>query len=475
MIKLERQVINNWGKNKVFMSRLTDIEKQLITHNRRLQKLKEQQAFQGISVDPKIPMEIEDIEKKIAGLRVERQNLVKKQNSTSESSSTHFEELPKEDETPDQKTESPLASKSKKSLLDKFRDQVWGGIGAIVTIIGVIVATLTLYVTVYPFDDPTTTPTSTLTAISTEAVTPTPTPTPVLASTPTSSPVSPSITPNSSLVTYTGNLAIPLISGLGPKVYLTSFDGQGLNGPNPVALDAQQPIFSSDGRSILVKAVIEGQSGIHKLTASGFNPELSIPRKGVAWPVLSPDGQTVMFSETTLDFRLHIKKPDEIVEEVFIDGFPIFAQNLLWSEDNQLVFQACATWLKELDNCGIWVTNANDIDPQRVIDGKDGYPMALRKGILAYMSQIDGDWEIYLLPLGGGPAINLTNNNFADGLPAISPDGNGIAYISNESGDWGLWTMDLNGQNKKWMFNIDPGRGTIDLDQWATERMSWRR
>ena len=94
---------------------------------------------------------------------------------------------------------------------------------------------------------------------------------------------------------------------------------------------------------------------------------------------------------------------------------------------------------------------------------------------MAYMlREPNKDWDIYLTSIDGGEALNLTDNDFEDGLPAISPDGDTVAYISNESGNWGLWTVDIHGQNKQFWFNIDPSRGTFDTDQWGKERMSWR-
>jgi hypothetical protein len=51
------------------MTDAADIQRLLDTHMRRLQKLKEQQAHQGINTDPQIVIEIEDIEATIDGLR----------------------------------------------------------------------------------------------------------------------------------------------------------------------------------------------------------------------------------------------------------------------------------------------------------------------------------------------------------------------------------------------------------------------
>ncbi len=51
------------------MSQLNDIKKLITTTDRRLQKLKQRQAQQGINTDPAVAMEIEDLEEKLADLR----------------------------------------------------------------------------------------------------------------------------------------------------------------------------------------------------------------------------------------------------------------------------------------------------------------------------------------------------------------------------------------------------------------------
>jgi predicted nucleic acid-binding Zn-ribbon protein len=53
------------------MSRRDEIEALITTHQRRLQKLNEQLAYEGKSADPKVSMEIEDIETKITELQLE--------------------------------------------------------------------------------------------------------------------------------------------------------------------------------------------------------------------------------------------------------------------------------------------------------------------------------------------------------------------------------------------------------------------
>ncbi len=46
----------------IFMSFINDLKRLIAIHNRRLQKLMEQKAILGLFADPRISIEIEDIE-----------------------------------------------------------------------------------------------------------------------------------------------------------------------------------------------------------------------------------------------------------------------------------------------------------------------------------------------------------------------------------------------------------------------------
>lgn len=68
------------------MARKNDLKKLLATKTRRLQKLKEKEALQGVSVDPQILIEIEDLELEIEKLQAELMSLdtVFDENTTSD-------------------------------------------------------------------------------------------------------------------------------------------------------------------------------------------------------------------------------------------------------------------------------------------------------------------------------------------------------------------------------------------------------
>jgi Tol biopolymer transport system component len=66
--------------------------------------------------------------------------------------------------------------------------------------------------------------------------------------------------------------------------------------------------------------------------------------------------------------------------------------------------------------------------------GYEGEPTFSPDGqTIAYVADRDGNFEIYLQQISGGPALNLTRNPAQDIQPAFSPDGREIAFVSNRS------------------------------------------
>jgi Tol biopolymer transport system component len=241
-------------------------------------------------------------------------------------------------------------------------------------------------------------------------------------------------------------------------------------------------LFSRDGQALTAVGTVGNFAGVFVVDRNGQAPRQLNERNLAHWPVWSPDGSQIIFADLGLDngkiFRQSSQGAATNADfiEVRANNITLVGRNLTWTEDNRLIFRECAYWLGQSGVCGIWVTNPDTPDPQRVVPTLD-FPLDAKNGLLAYLSNADGDWEIYLVSLNGGQAQNLTNNgaNSQDGLATFSPDGQSIAYISNEAGAWAIWTINLNNFEKRQWFVIDAQLGTIDLNFWAEERMSWTR
>ena len=77
---------------------------------------------------------------------------------------------------------------------------------------------------------------------------------------------------------------------------------------------------------------------------------------------------------------------------------------------------------------------------------------------IAFMSDRDWNWEIYLMDNDGGNLRNLTNNPGDDQHPSWSPGGKQIVFTTDRSGkDWNrqIYVMDADGGNQRNLSNND--------------------
>ena len=62
---------------------------------------------------------------------------------------------------------------------------------------------------------------------------------------------------------------------------------------------------------------------------------------------------------------------------------------------------------------------------------------------IAFISNRDGNNEIYVMDADGSNQTNLTNNDVYDDFPNWSPDGTKIAFASARDGNVEIYVMDI--------------------------------
>jgi len=89
---------------------------------------------------------------------------------------------------------------------------------------------------------------------------------------------------------------------------------------------------------------------------------------------------------------------------------------------------------------------------------------------LAFTGQRNGDFDIYLVPSGGGPEIRLTTAPGLDDGPEYSPDGRWIYFNSSRTGRMQIWRMRPDGSGQEqltfdhlnnWFPHLSPDGETV--------------
>jgi len=75
---------------------------------------------------------------------------------------------------------------------------------------------------------------------------------------------------------------------------------------------------------------------------------------------------------------------------------------------------------------------------------------------IAYVSDIAGDYEIWLMDVDGGNPRRLTNSDGIDTRPCWSLDGNRIMFVSNRNGNQQIWIMNKDGSDAQQLTTAAP-------------------
>ncbi len=159
----------------------------------------------------------------------------------------------------------------------------------------------------------------------------------------------------------------------------------------------------------------------------------------------------------------------------------VIGSNPVWTASDQIVYRGCNTWAGG-GSCGMfsvgsWATKrtSNGELPRKLVDGTSITPTDAKNGLIAYMSRESGDWEAFVVREDGSGKINVSNSpGIQDGLPTLSPDGRWVAFASNRDGTWGIFVTPVAGGDVQKLFDFPSAApwGTGDRD-WSNERISW--
>lgn len=239
-----------------------------------------------------------------------------------------------------------------------------------------------------------------------------------------------------------------------------------------VADFAHQPAFRPDGLRLAVDGLGGGRNDLWSLNLDGSGWQQMTRHPDDQFPTWSPDGGAVAFSSTRQGdgvYRLYFH--DDLIRtsvtHQITGDYPVMLPN--W----EVVFSGCNYGWGDGSKCGLWSVE-DGLMPQQLTGVPQDIPNDGTAHEVLFLRTTEGNWDVYRVAVDGGEAVRLTTRAGRDGPAAFSPDGQSIAFLSEDGGEWALYVMTLTGTEMSQQVRL-PAGGNLDSgpSPWFRERISW--
>lgn len=186
------------------------------------------------------------------------------------------------------------------------------------------------------------------------------------------------------------------------QLYMVRSDGTHMQQITNSPSDDSSPAWSWDGKWLAFSSNQSGNSDIYRIQPNGKNrQQLTFDGSQEIYPVWLPNNQALLFSSN------RAASPD------------LYQVNL--AGETRLIFQSRLQDLRPvISSDGVWV---------------------------AFVSSMDGNFDIYKVRMDGSDLQNLTNDESWNTHPVWSQDGAWIVFASDRTGNFDIYKMRTDGSN----------------------------
>jgi len=227
-----------------------------------------------------------------------------------------------------------------------------------------------------------------------------------------------------------------------------------LTHPQPPAFGDTNPAVSPDGSWLVFR---RSASGLYTgelyrlplgkgLTAVGQAQRLTLAALDAEHLVWMPDSQEILFSAKGSLWRLVVPGESTPARLPFVgeDGLMPVVSRPQPGRPSRLVYVRSSTdfniWRVETSAPGAPASSPPVVSIYSTKD--DSMPHLSPDGqLIAVHSNLEGQWEVYVIPAAGGKPRNLTSQPASDAFPSFSRDRQWIYFDSNRAGENQIWKI----------------------------------
>ncbi len=276
-----------------------------------------------------------------------------------------------------------------------------------------------------------------------------------------------------------GHLVFPIFdpSRGAYDIYMADIDGKNTR---RLMSEASQPAVRPDGRMIAFRRWKSDERGLETLNLDNGDVSRYTTFLEDSSPAWSQDGGDIAFfsrRESDRQSRVYRVNTNDRGEQELRDGQQTaFGEAPSWLPDGRILYRSI------FPEKGIAIMNGDGSNSEIIVpDDRATAPAASPNGkFVAFMSQKEGNWEIYRVNLDGSGLRRLTQVAGNDGLPLWLPDGRTIVFASDRGGAWSIFAMNSNGSSQRRLLTLPgslDGRVSGEPDYasrgWVEERISW--
>ena len=214
----------------------------------------------------------------------------------------------------------------------------------------------------------------------------------------------------------------------------------------------EAPAWSPDGSRVAFHSPrAGGLPEIYVIDADGANlTRLTFNEAADGFPAWSPDGARIAFaSERDGNWEIYAMAPDGSGQVNLSRSPGATDTQPAWSPDGSRIAFRSTVFGRDDEILVMATDGSGQTNLSRSPSSNEAAPSWSPDGAyLAFESNRDGNREIYVAAINGGPPRNLTRHAGGDYAPAWSPDGSRLAFETDRDGNRELYVMRADGSGQ---------------------------